>query len=553
MKFRISLAACSLFLITGIISCKKGGDAPPPPTTFQAITFKFGPDSIAINIDAATKTVKNLSRSCDVTQLGASAVLPAGYSINPSPSTIKNYTTGVTYTLTNDKGGTYTVQITAPVYDAVNNPYGIYSAKNLSDIRKGLNDSYVLMNDIQMPDLNASNAAASVGISDYAAHGWFSIGSTYVNGGNVVFRGSLDGQNHVIKNYTANYRPSGEPNPTGIDEGKNGKNTDGIFGYANHATFKNIGIQLSTAGINDDTQDGAFGSVGALVGLVDSSTITNCFVTGNTIIKGGQYVGGLIGKSSYTNISKCYAALTPATGNYVINATGDAGGLIGWSLYGEVSDSYSTSSVIGATNLGGLIGSINTTKVNTSYASGNVGELPLNTTGGLIAPNNLGGLIGTAQGITLITIENCYATGSVAGANGTNTTFHMGTRIGGLIGNIAVSALVKVNYCYATGAVSRVHTNASAPFLIGGLVGSTVNGIFITSNTCTNYWDKASTGQNNLGGGNPALAQDNGFTTNGKTSAEMKTSSNYLNWDFSSVWTIAAGKNNGYPSLRSIN
>ena len=552
MKFRTTLAACSLIAITGIISCKKGGDTPPPPTTFQAITFKFGPDSIAINIDAATKTVKNLTRSADVTQLGASAVLPSGYSINPSPATAKNYTTGVTYTVTNDKGGTYTVQITAPVYDAVNNPYGIYTPKNLNDIRKGLNDSYVLMNDIQMPDLTASNAAASVGISDYATHGWFSIGSTYVNGGNVEFRGTLDGQNHMIKNFTANYRGT-DPNPDGIDPGRNGKGSDGIFGFANHATFKNIGIQLSTAGINDFSQGEGYGPVGALVGLVDSSTITNCYVTGNTIISGTQYIGGLIGRARYSTISKSYSALTPATGNYAIVANNETGGLIGSALGTEVSDSYSSTSVISSTSVGGLIGSINSTNVKTSYASGNVAELPMNTTGSLLAPNSIGGLIGTINAPTPIVVQNCFATGTVAGANGTNSSFHMTSRIGGLVGSIGSSTSVTVTYCYATGAVSRVHTSATAPYFIGGLVGTTVNGVFITSSTCTNYWDKAATGQNNLGGGNPALAQDNGFTTNGKTSAEMKTSSNYLNWDFSAVWTIAAGKNNGYPTLRSIN
>ena len=48
MKNRISLIAGAFFLITSIISCKKSNDAPPPPTEFQAITFKFGPDSTLV-------------------------------------------------------------------------------------------------------------------------------------------------------------------------------------------------------------------------------------------------------------------------------------------------------------------------------------------------------------------------------------------------------------------------------------------------------------------------------------------------------------------------
>src|SRR6185436_17254281 len=243
MKLRLPLAIV-LLALTATISCKKSDG--PTTAEFQAITFKFGQDATAITIDQATQTLKNLPRSCDPTQLIATASLPSGFAITPDPATAKNYTTGVTYTITNAQGNKYTLQISAPVYHAVNNPYGIYTPKHLSDIRNGLNDSYVLMNDIDLPNLNATDAAASTGISDYANYGWFSIGATYVNGGNVIFRGSLDGQNHMISNLMSNYRGN-NANPDGIDPGRNGKNCDGLFGYAALATFKNIGIKLSSS------------------------------------------------------------------------------------------------------------------------------------------------------------------------------------------------------------------------------------------------------------------------------------------------------------------
>jgi hypothetical protein len=75
------------------------------------------------------------------------------------------------------------------------------------------------MNDIQLPDLTAANAASSVGISDYSQYGWYSIGSRYVNGAHVIFRGSLDGQNHVIKNFTSSLQTRRNPPPTGIRSG----------------------------------------------------------------------------------------------------------------------------------------------------------------------------------------------------------------------------------------------------------------------------------------------------------------------------------------------
>lgn len=555
MKNKLLNIVTVLAILTAMLSCKKTKDE-PKTAQFQSLTFKFGTDSTAISVDNAAQTLKNLPRNSDVTKLVARVVLPSGYSISPDPSTAKDYTKGVTYTVTTNEARTYTVQITAPAYDAVSNPYGIYTARHLSDVRFGLNDSYVLMNDIQLPDLSAA-AATNLGISDYRDHGWYSIGSSYVDGGAVVFRGMLDGQGHVVKNLTMINRPDGTLPPANIDAGHNGKNTDGLFGNAIKATFKNIGIQLASTGINDWQTDGSgYGSVGSLIGQADSCTITNCYVAGTSLIKGKQYTGGLIGKALNSTISKCYAAISPAAGNYAITAPGDGGGLIGWALYTTVTDSYASCGVVGSVNVGGLIGYANTCTIKTSYASGNVSEIPYNETGGLVAPNSLGGLIGAVNTITPATsiIQNCYATGAVAGANGSNTGFHQGTRVGGLIGQVTSnSGPVSVMYCYASGPVSRVWTSATAPYLIGALVGTTPNNVFITSSVCTNYWDKTTTGQANLGGGNGAFAQDNAFTANGKTTAEMKTQGTFLNWDFSTVWTLAAGTNSGYPYLRSIN
>jgi hypothetical protein len=554
MDHRLPKIVCVFLLAAAIFSCKK--DETQTPAQFQPVTFKFGPDSTAVTIDNAVQTLKNMPRGTDAKQLVADAVLPTGYSISPNPATAQDYTKGVTYTVTNNNGKTYTVQITIPVYDAVTNPYGIYTPKHLNDIRNGLIDSYVLMNDIQLPDLAAANAASTTGISDYKDYGWYSIGATYVNGGHVIFRGSLDGQNHVIKNFTSIYRPNSAPLPNGIDAGRNGKSTDGIFGYAIGASFKNIGIQLSSTGVKDvDINNEAYGYVGTLVGLADSSTFTNCFVTGTTNVLGGQYTGGLIGAIRNTTISKSYSNLSPATGSYAIVSTTEGGGLTAFAYNSTISDCYSSSSIVSAVEIGGLIGLVNTCTIKTSYASGNVAEAPMNTTQSLVAPNSLGGLIGSLTSVAPATavIQNCYALGAVKGVNGSNTDFHKSSRIGGLIGAIGnTSGPVSVTNCYAAGAVSRVWTSATIPFLIGGLVGNTPNGVFITSAVCTNYWDKATTGQTFLGGGNATLAQDNGFTTNGKNSAEMKTSALYTNWDFSAVWNLTAGTNNGYPYLRSV-
>jgi len=553
MNYTFSKIGFPLLLAAVLFGCKKNSDGGGGDASFQSFALKFGPDSTAVSIDNAVQEIKNMPRGYDVTKLAAAAVLPAGYSISPDPATVTDYTKGVTYTIKTDNGKTYTVQITVPVYNPINNPYGIYTVKQLSEVRNGLNDSYVLMTDIQLPDVTASNAGANTGISDYGDYGWYSIGSKFVDGGQVIFRGSLDGQNHVIKNFTiAGYRSNSLPNGDVVHKGKS---CDGLFGNAVHATFKNIGIQLAAAGINDVATDGSANApVGSLVGQADSCTITNCYVTGSGAIRAGQYTGGLIGKSLNTTISKCYAALTSTAGNYAIISTSTGGGLIGSAFNCNVTDSYASCSVFSASDVGGLIGAMNTGTLKTSYATGSVTEVPFNTSGSLIASNSLGGLVGMVTSASPLTsaIQNCYATGAVTGANGSNSDFHKGTRIGGLVGLIAPnSGPVSVTFCYASGQVSRAWTSASAPFLTGALAGNTPNGVFITGGTCTNYWDRTTTGQTVLGGANGILAQDNAFTTNGKTTAEMKTPATYTSWDFSAVWNVAASTNNGYPSLRS--
>jgi hypothetical protein len=94
----------------------------PLPAEHKAVTFKFGQDAISFVIDQDSQIVKNMPRTTDVTQLTATVELPAGYKISPEPGTAKDYTSPVTYTITNDRGQTYTKKIVVPVYDSLGNP-----------------------------------------------------------------------------------------------------------------------------------------------------------------------------------------------------------------------------------------------------------------------------------------------------------------------------------------------------------------------------------------------------------------------------------------------
>jgi hypothetical protein len=537
-------------------ACSKKQDAAPVPTPAPspllpiAVQFKFGPGASPITIDSTNKVLRNLPAGCNVQKLAAAAVLPSGFTISPDPSTVQDYTKGVNFTVAGSQGS-YTIKLTALPYDSVGNPYGIYTVMDLSNVRHYLNGYFLLMNDIQLPSMSDPNAVSATGIADYSTNGWYCIGSQYVNGGNIIFRGSLDGQNHSITNLSIAYRSSSLSIPAGLDTvTHNGKGNDGLFGFAIGARFKNIGVQLAGGIVGMSTSE-ADGGVGALVGRADTCTFTNCNVTGSGSISGGSDVGGLIGRLHVGTITKCYAAITHAPGNFAIV---NGGGLIGSVYLTSVTSCYSSCDVTGSYTLGGLIGSVSSTAVQSSYASGSVVEAPSNG-GSLVPANSLGGLIGTVTSAAPYStiLNNCYAVGSVTGATSGSASYLASSYLGGLTGNINPSASkVTVTNCYAAGAITRTFNSVDATTpLTGGLVGNTFNGVFVPAGgSCSNYWDRQATLQTILGGGNASIAQDNGITANGMTTTQMKTQATYTGWDFTSTWSIDPSKNNGYPVLR---
>jgi hypothetical protein len=207
-------------------------------------------------------------------------------------------------------------------------------------------------------------------------------------------------------------------------------------------------------------------------------------------IAGGECVGGLAGYNAGGEILYCYATGT-VTGSGVF-----VGGLVGYNN-GTISNCYATGTVTGGFDeVGGLVG-YNVGEILYSYATAAI-------TGG----EDVGGLAGTNDG----SISYCYATGTVEGDLG----------VGGLVGyNFG-----EILYCYATGTVT-----GSSSF--GGLVGDNDYG---TISEC--YYDSGTTG----------CSDTNGGTTT--STADMKTSTTYSDWDFTSIWDIDSDINSGYPSLQ---
>lgn len=248
-------------------------------------------------------------------------------------------------------------------------------------------------------------------------------------------------------------------------------------------TFDGRGHKITNFTINEDYYD-----IG-LFGTISGGSVKNLGIE-NCSVSGFYYVGCLVGFNSGGTISNCYA-----TGS-VSGPTDSSniGCLVGYNNGGSISDCYSTGSAGGDSHVGCLVGSNQGGNISNCYATGSV-------TGDII-----GGLVGSNSDGN---ISNCYSTGSVSGVS----------YIGGLVG-INYSS---ISNCYSTGAVS-------GSMDVGGLVGLNSSGSSVSS-----FWNTQTSGRTTSAGGI------------GMTTAQMKQTSTFTNWDFSETWGII--ENQTYPYL----
>ena len=172
------------------------------------------------------------------------------------------------------------------------------------------------------------------------------------------FTGTFDGGGHTISNLHINYAslpPSGpEFMPTFI----------GLFGEMS-GIIKNVSLADP-----DVTSDGI---VGTLVGAQSGGMISQCYVSGGSIVPGNFtfVIGGLVGFQNGGEITQCYVSkgsITPGV------STGQVGGLVGQQNVGTISACYvfqitATASDTGVA--GTLIGNqVAGTKLIASYAGG---------------------------------------------------------------------------------------------------------------------------------------------------------------------------------------
>ena len=231
----------------------------------------------------------------------------------------------------------------------------------------------------------------------------------------------------------------------------------GLVGWLNTTTasFENCKV-LAGSVIEDKSSKtgstiGMYGGLAAYAGSTVSTTIKNCSVEANLNTANCQSVGGLV-------------ALVAGGGDITIDGCQFKGSAIGSNqiagvlAYSEsaknitVTDTHANVTVTGGTatnshyccGLLGNIASAETVTLKNCYAEGTV------SSGG----SSNAGLIG-AQTKGTATIENCYATCSIAG----------NTNNGGLLGNMGVPATIKNSYFKGP----KITSNSGST---GGIVGN---------------------------------------------------------------------------------
>src|SRR6218665_257632 len=396
---------------------------------------------VAVPANGAVTVLTHAPRTIasDLTQVKVNITAASNSAIKIGNKTFKNgdkadFTSLVTFTVTAQDGTVKSYGVDIAPYDTVANPYGIYTAKHLADMANALTASFLLKNDIDLPNADAAGAAKATGIKDYAAAGWKPLGP---------FTGTFDGGNFSINNFYAKRKTA----------------RVGLFGeLGTGGVIKNLGVNGAGGTAVAGTNSKPYQYTGILAGL-SSGTIDKCHAAGNVSSSSfsPSSAGGLVG-SNRGVISNSHAAGNVSSPS----SSAAAGGLAGYND-GPISHSYAVGNVSAAatarSHVGGLVGD-NHGRISHSHATGNVSaEAAASCAGGLL-------------GVSTSSISNSYATGNVFAASyNKNNTRYAIVAAGGLVGISSDN----ISHSYATGDVSSSSSSSSS--FAGGLVGTSRDSI----------------------------------------------------------------------------
>ena len=233
------------------------------------------------------------------------------------------------------------------------------------------------------------------------------------------FSGVFEGNGHTVSNFTYT--------STGTDH-------VGLFGFVSgeNPEIKNLGL------VNPNVDAGTGEYVGSLVGRIREGAITNCFAE-SASVSGGSHIGGLVGRNDDGG-----RILSCSVNVHVEGSPVDVGGICG-DNEGIILDSSASGLILGGDDCGGIAGR--------NYLYGRIQNCF--SSASVTGDWNIGGIAGINGGYVI----GCVSTGNISGEY----------RVGGLIGRNDMDEGI-VTYCYSTGQVW-------GDDLAGGLLGETFHDI----------------------------------------------------------------------------
>ena len=256
------------------------------------------------------------------------------------------------------------------------NPYHVYTASQLDNIRKDMKVYYIQMRDI---DIATPTYKSDNNTSD---RGWTPIGNT-----DHQFIGGFNGNGKVISGLSI-YRPTSD--------------SVGLFGHVASGSIQNVILEDGFV-IGED-------AVGGIGGYVYNCEMKNC-VNRSVNIKGINYCGGIAGSIYSTKLTTSQnQATVTGTGTHI-------GGIVGWNnMYSVISGCGNSGDVIGEYQYVGGIAGYNNASANNCCSIGHV--VGFEHVGGIMGYNN-----------KPADVNKCFAAGLI------DSTNLAGNYIGGIVGH----------------------------------------------------------------------------------------------------------------------
>ena len=255
----------------------------------------------------------------------------------------------------------------------------------------------------------SGTSGAGTSGSSGSGSGSGSSGSTVGIGLNQAFAGNFEGNGCTLANFVIS-----QPD---VDYA-------GLFGVvAGNATIQNLNL------VSPQVTGRSY--VGALVGeMQNTSTVTNCTVTGGTVTVSGYNGGGLVGgifNTAKVTGSKSSAKVSAISTSATVGSLGGLVGVVNADDYtitslSQVATSISGSSASGEVSspcgpAGGLVGWASATSVDNSSSSGTVSGGNYSGSASCQGYNAFGGLVGAIDGAVGSTCTNCSTSSNIVVTN----------------------------------------------------------------------------------------------------------------------------------------